>query len=82
MISPKLLSRLLLLAVLLPLVLSVSWGVSQLLAAMQDAAWAAILQRIGLLTGVAWGVVLIGLVLALAIRALTEDARSDPPHDS
>jgi xanthine/uracil/vitamin C permease (AzgA family) len=81
-ISRKLLSGLLIIAVLLPIALSVSWGVSQLLAAMNDAAWAAIVQRTGLVAAVVWVVVLICLLLALAINAVAADKRSDDSTDS
>ena len=82
MISRKYISCLLIVAVLLPIALSVSWGVSQLLAAMNDAEWAAIVQRTGLVAAVVWVVVLICLLLALAINAVAADTRSDDSTDS
>jgi preprotein translocase subunit SecG len=73
---------LLIIAVLLPIALSVSWGVSQLLAAMNDATWAAIVRRTGLVVAVVWVVVLICLLLALAVNAVAADATSDESADS
>jgi len=81
-ISRKYISCLLIVAVLLPIALSVSWGVSQLLAAMNDAEWAAIVQRTGLVAAVVWVVVLICLLLALAINAVAADTPSDDSTDS
>ncbi|NIL95631.1 MAG: hypothetical protein GTO53_00375 [Planctomycetales bacterium] len=75
-------SSLLIIAVLLPIALSVSWGVSQLLAAMQDWKWAAIVQRTGLAVAVVWVVVLVSLLLALGINAVAADTRSDESPDS
>jgi ABC-type transport system involved in multi-copper enzyme maturation permease subunit len=76
------LSCLLVIAVLLPIALSVTWGVSQLLAAMQDASWAAIVQRTGLVIAVVWVIDLICLLLALAINALAADTSSDESTES
>ena len=82
MISRKLMSCLLVIALLLPIALSVSWGVSQLLAAMNDATGATIVQRTGLVAAVVWVVVLICLLLALAINAVAADTRPDDSTDS
>lgn len=64
---------------LLPIAMVLVLATAQLLAAMQDAAGAAVLQRIGLALGLIWLLGLIGLVLTLAINALdSADDRSRP----
>lgn len=68
--SRRLLSVLVTLGCLLPIVLAVVLGVARLLAAMQDASGAAVLDRIALAAGILWAVDLVALVLVLGINAL------------
>ena len=60
---------------LLPIAIVLVLGTASLLGAMQDAAGAMVLQRIGLALGLIWLLGLIGLVLALGVNAI--DARDD-----
>jgi hypothetical protein len=62
-------------ACVLPLALAIVLGVSRLLAALEDLAAAAVLDRIALAIGILWVIVLVSLVLAQGIRAL------GPPSD-
>ena len=67
---------------LLPIAIVLVLATAQLLAAMQDAAGAAVLQRIGLALGLIWLLGLIGLVLTLGINALNSaDDRPRPRDD-
>ena len=68
---------------LLPIAIVLVLATAQLLSAMQDAAGAAVLQRIGLALGLIWLLGLIGLVLTLGINALdsTEDRASNPDEE-
>lgn len=61
-------------ALVLPIVVAVVVGVARLLAAMQDLAGGAVLDRIALAAGLLWIVDLACLVTALGINAL-------PPFD-
>lgn len=65
---------------LLPIAIVLVLATAQLLAAMQDAAGAAVLQRIGLALGLIWLLGLIGLVLTLGINTL--DADDERPGDN
>ena len=69
MITQKLVLRLLLLAVLLPVALSVVLGTGHLLRSMNDMVWGNVLLRVALLGGLAWLVTLVLLLFALAARA-------------
>lgn len=60
---------------LLPIAIVLVLGTASLLGAMQDAAGAMVLQRIGLALGLLWLLGLIGLLLALGVNAI--DARDD-----
>jgi hypothetical protein len=55
---------------LLPVVLAVVLGTARLLAVMDDAAGAAVLDRIGLALAAVWGADLVALLLALGVRAI------------
>ena len=68
-ITQKLVLRLLLLAVLLPVALSVVLGTGHLLRSMNDMVWGNVLLRVALLGGLAWLVTLVLLLFALAARA-------------
>ncbi len=60
---------------LLPIAILLVLGAASLLAAMQDAAGATVLQRIGLALGLVWLLGLIALILMLGANALA------PPGD-
>ena len=66
---------------LLPIAIVLVLATAQLLAAMQDAAGAAVLQRIGLGLGLIWLLGLIGLVLTLGINALDAADERKGDHD-
>lgn len=67
---------------LLPIAIVLVLATAQLLAAMQDAAGAAVLQRIGLSLGLIWLLGLIGLILTLGINALdSTDERTNDRDD-
>jgi len=53
----------------LPLSLAITMGVARLLAAMNDAAAAGVLDRIALALGILWAINLACLLLALGINA-------------
>jgi hypothetical protein len=76
-ISRRVLTILVTLGCVLPLALVVVLGVSRLLVAMQDAAGAAVLDRIALAVAIVWSIVLLCLILALGINAL-----GAPPGDN
>ena len=81
MITQKLVFRLLLLAVLLPVALSVVLGTGHLLRSMNDMIWGNVLLRVALLGGLAWLVTLILLLFALAVRAIGPPRSSDMEED-
>jgi hypothetical protein len=54
----------------LPVILCIVLGVGRLLAGLQDAAGALILDRVALLLALIWAVDLVGLVAALGLDAL------------
>ena len=66
---------------LLPIAVVLVLATAQLLGAMQDAAGAAVLQRIALALGLIWLLGLIGLVLTLAINALDSGGDRPRPRD-
>ncbi len=70
MISNRVLNLLVTAGCLLPIGLVIVLGVARLLAAMQDTAGAAALDRIALGIGLVWGLDLVLLLLALGIRAI------------
>tara|TARA_Y100001934_G_scaffold1410_1_gene2156 strand:+ start:1075 stop:1419 length:345 start_codon:yes stop_codon:yes gene_type:complete len=80
-ITQKLIFRLLLLAVLLPVALSVVLGTGHLLRSMDDLLWGNVLLRLALLGGIAWLVTLVLLLFALAARAACPSARPDIEED-
>jgi hypothetical protein len=61
--------RLLITAVVLPIIVLITLGVSQLLSAMNDAVGAAWLARVALVGGVFWLIDLVLLLIALGINA-------------
>ena len=75
MISRKALLFLLGSAAILPMAIAVVVAVGRLLAAMQDTAGAAVLDRVALGLGILWAINLISLVMALAIDQVV------PPGD-
>ena len=81
MITQKLVLRLLLLAVLLPVALSVVLGTGHLLRSMNDIVWGDVLLRVALLGGLAWLVTLVLLLFALAARAAGSTPGSDMEED-
>jgi hypothetical protein len=70
MISRRALAVLVTVACVLPLAIVVLVGAARLLAAMQDAAAANVLDRVALAIAILWAVDLLCLLLALAINAL------------
>jgi len=81
-VTQKFILRLLIVAIFLPIALSVGWGVSELLGAMSDDTAARVVQRIALAGAVIWVIVLIILVLTLAVKAAVSDTTSDDSADS
>ena len=81
MITQKLVLRLLLLAVLLPVALSVVLGTGHLLRSMNDIVWGNVLLRVALLGGLAWLVTLVLLLFALAARTAGSTPDSDMEED-
>lgn len=75
MITRRSLSLLVTVGCLLPIALVIVLGVARLLAAMEDASGAAVLDRIALALAIVWGIDLVALLLALGTRAL--DANSE-----
>ncbi len=70
MISRRVLTILVTTGCVLPLALVVVLAVARLLTAMQDAAAAAVLDRIALAAGIVWAIDLLCLLLALGINSL------------
>jgi len=70
MTERKALLILVILACALPAIMAVVLAVGRLLAAMEDMAGAAVLDRIGLAIGVIWAVNLVGLVVLMAVHIL------------
>jgi hypothetical protein len=70
MISRRALTVLVTVASVLPLAIVVVLAVARLLEAMQDAAAAAVLDRIALGIGILWAIDLVCLLLAIGINAL------------
>ncbi|HEX7449679.1 MAG TPA: hypothetical protein VF306_19125 [Pirellulales bacterium] len=58
---------------LLPIAILLVLGTASLLAAMQDAAGAVVLQRVGLALGLVWLLGLIALIVLLGVNALATD---------
>ena len=57
--------------------IAVLLGVARLLAAMDDTAWAAVLDRSALIVGIAWVVSLVGLVVCLGIESSNQNGSDD-----
>jgi hypothetical protein len=70
-ISRRILTWLVTAALVLPISLSIAVAAARLLAAMQDAAGAAVLDRVALALGIIWVLGLVSLVIALALALLT-----------
>ena len=67
-------------ALILPVAISVLFGLAKLLAAMGDALGAAALDRVALAAGVLWVLDLVALVVVQTIESLlAEDSRNEPP---
>ena len=86
MITQKLVIRLLLLAILLPVALSVVMATGHLLRSREDVLWGNILLRIALSGGIVWLITLVLLLFALAVRVasppgLEEDSQPAQPMD-
>jgi hypothetical protein len=62
----------------LPIVICVLVGMARLLAAMEDATGAAVVDRLALACGIAWVLTLVVLLIGAAIRSLEIPRR---PHD-
>lgn len=75
----KILVGLVVAALVLPIVICVVLGVARLLAAMQDAAGAAALDRIALGVAILWVLDLIALLIALGVNVVA--APIEPPGD-
>jgi len=70
--TQKLVVRLLLLAILLPIAMSVVLATGHLLRSMDDILWGNILLRVALAGGIVWLIVLILLLLALTVRVISQ----------
>ena len=70
MVPRRLLSALLVAALLLPVAISVVLGTGRLLATMEDSAGAAVLDRVALALAIIWAVNLIAILLALVANSL------------
>lgn len=70
MISKRVLTALVTLAVILPVAIAIVVAVARLLGAMQDEAGAAALDRIALAIGILWAIDLVCLLLAQGINSL------------
>ncbi len=81
MIFNRILVRLLIAALVLPVAICVFMASAHLLQAMGDAMWAYILQRVAVVAGVIWAVDLVSLLLAVAIYMIVNMGRSDRPLD-
>lgn len=85
MVSRVTISRLLLVGLILPIAMTVTFGLAELLAAMSAAPsdpWVTTLFRVCLIGGIVWVVDLICLLIAVAIRMLGSDAEpSDKTGD-
>lgn len=79
MISRNTLIKLLVTALVLPIVLSVVWAVAHLLQAMGDVLWYQILLRVALVGSVVWVIELICLLIALAMQMI---GPADSSNDS
>lgn len=73
-ISRRILAWLVIAALVLPIALSVTVAAARLLAAMQDAAGSAALDRVALVLGIVWVVDLVCLVISVAL-ALIESSK-------
>lgn len=68
---------------LLPIAILLVLGTASLLAAMQDAAGAVVLQRVGLALGLVWLLGLVALIVLLGVNALaTDNERQGRDDDS
>ncbi|MEX0677673.1 MAG: hypothetical protein WD063_11395 [Pirellulales bacterium] len=70
MISRRVLSILVALACVFPLAIVVLLAAARLLAAMQDAAAAGVLDRVALAIGILWAIDLLCLLLAIGVNAI------------
>ena len=70
MISRAVLAILVTVACILPVAIVIVLGVSRLLAAMEDAAGANVLDRVALALGVLWAIDLVCLVVAQSVNSL------------
>ncbi len=70
MVPRRLLSALLVAALLLPVAISVVLGTGRLLATMEDPSGAAVLDRVALALAIVWAVNLIAILLALGANSL------------
>lgn len=81
MLPRRVVAILLAIALLLPIVLVLLWGLAALLEAMADAGGAAAMRWIALALAVAWVVDLVAIVLALAIERLELPRDDEPPRE-
>ncbi len=79
-IVPRVIVLLLLVgALILPVAISVLFGLAKLLAAMGDSLGAAALDWVALAAGVLWVLDLVALVVVQTIESLSGDSRNEPP---
>ena len=77
-IPRRILAALLVVSLVLPIAICVLLALARLLAAMNDAAGARVLERLGLAGGVLWIIGLVGLLLLLGIQSLSRPDDSLP----
>ncbi len=65
-------------ALMLPVAISILFGLAKLLTAMDDLPGAAVLGWIALATGVLWSLDLVCLILVQAVNSLGNDDRQSP----
>lgn len=67
-------------ALILPVAISVLFGLAKLLVAMGDSVGAAVLDRVALAAGVFWVLDLVALIVVQTIASLlAEDSHNEPP---
>ena len=76
--SKRLLNTLLISAVLMPAAIVVFEAFGRLLSALGDAAGGVVLERLALVGGVAWLLVLLALLLVLGLRQALVDHEDEP----
>jgi hypothetical protein len=77
LVPPSVVLFLLVGALMLPVAISILFGLGRLLTAMGDSAGGTVLGWIALATGILWSLDLVGLILIQAINSLGNDERQD-----